>query len=92
MPFIGYISSVGKEKMHVVRYLLGVSIATGKIVFLYGPFQGASNDLTLINASGFCSLRLPGEWTLGDAIFKCKLFIVLLFNSSRLTELSHTTN
>jgi hypothetical protein len=38
---------------------------------LFGPYPGASNDLTLVEASEFLSIRLPFEWTLGDAIFAC---------------------
>ena len=54
-----------------MRYLIAVSVATGKIVYLFGPYPGASNDLTLVKASGFCDLRLHDEWTLGDSIFRC---------------------
>jgi len=61
----------GKEKRHVVRYLVVVSIATGRFVWYYGPFQGRSNDLTLVYNSNFLNIRHNGEWTLGDGIFDC---------------------
>lgn len=67
---INLINLSGKEKTHILRYLLVVSIATGKIVLLAGPYQGASNDLTLLRACNLNNQRLPNEWTLGDKIFR----------------------
>ena len=52
--------------------LSAVSIVEGYILHFFGPFQGASNDLNLLHASGFMDMRTPDEWTLGDGIYACE--------------------
>ena len=68
---------IGKEKDYVVRYLVVVSIATGHFIWYFGPYKGASNDLTLVYASDFLTIRENGEFTLGDGIFACMLYGIL---------------
>ena len=55
-----------------MRYHVAVSIVEGYILHFFGPFQGASNDLNLLHASGFADMRTPDEWTLGDGIYACE--------------------
>lgn len=84
-----FLTHKGKEHCHVLRYLLAVSITTGRIVFLFGPYQGASNDLTLVHASNFLRAREENEWTLGDAIFRGNVFqtltVIKFFSNAKIS-------
>ena len=69
----------GKEKRHVMRYHVAVTLGEGYIVHMFGPYQGASNDLNLLHDPGFLDMREDDEWTLGDGIYSCTEKILPFF-------------
>jgi len=58
-----------------VKYLIAVRPYDGKIIWIYGPYIGASNDLTLLHDSNFQNMLERNEKVLGDAIFRGFLYI-----------------
>jgi len=61
----------GKEKDKVYRYLLAVTFI-GRIVFYFGPFRGASNDLNVLDDSELLDNLNDDEYVLGDGIYQAR--------------------
>jgi len=75
----------GKEKDYVVRYQIWTSL-NGRILSLFGPMAGASNDLSLIDASGLISHLNNLEYVLSDGIYKARDHMLVTKHSQNLPE------
>lgn len=51
------------------RYLLAVRTSDGHICAYYGPFQAASNDITLLHQSKLMEQLPEGEFVIADGLF-----------------------
>jgi len=61
----------GKEEDHVYRYLIAVSFI-GRIVYFFGPYRGASNDLNVLDDSELLNDLNDNEYVLGDGIYRAR--------------------
>lgn len=64
----------GKEGETGYRYLLIVRSVDAHVLEFYGPFQAASNDLTLLHASGLMNILKEWERVIADGIFRGAFF------------------
>lgn len=61
-----------------------VRTVDGHILGTYGPYQGASNDITLLHASGLMALLNDWERVIADGLFRG----AIIFSSSILLSIN----
>jgi len=73
----------GKEGTYVYRYLIVTSLL-GRIVYWYGPYEGKSNDITLLDESNFLKENISNslKYVLGDEIFASRSNMLFVKHNS----------